>query len=156
MLKGETHNDKAKQQNSIPEDIDEWIVLWCQELFFHSLHICKNACLCFRYATFSTHFYFHLLSPWCVLKSCQPNKQISAFPISLIKDSLMMYAVLSRMLLIWLPGSSVQGILQARKLEWISIPFSRGSSRPRDWTWVSCIAAGFFIIWATREVPYKT
>ena len=31
----------------------------------------------------------------------------------------MMYAVLSRMLLIWLPGFSVQGILQARTLEWI-------------------------------------
>ena len=33
------------------------------------------------------------------------------------------------------PGSSVHGISQARMLEWISIPFSRGSSWPRDWTW---------------------
>ena len=32
------------------------------------------------------------------------------------------------------PGSSVHGILQARILEWVAIPFSRGSSRPRDWT----------------------
>ena len=32
---------------------------------------------------------------------------------------------------------SVHGILQARKLVWVAIPFSRGSSRPRDWTWVS-------------------
>ena len=31
-----------------------------------------------------------------------------------------------------LPGSSVHGILQARKLEWVAIPFSRGSSRLRD------------------------
>ena len=41
------------------------------------------------------------------------------------------------------PGSSVHGIFQARVLEWVAIPFSRGSSRPRDWThvsWVSCIA----------------
>ena len=37
------------------------------------------------------------------------------------------------------PGSSVHGVLQARILEWIAIPCSRGSSRPRDWTWVSCI-----------------
>ena len=37
------------------------------------------------------------------------------------------------------PGSSVQGILQAQILEWVAIPFSRGSSRPRDQTWVSCI-----------------
>ena len=43
-----------------------------------------------------------------------------------------------------LPGSSVHGILQARILEWIAISFSRGCSWPRDWTWVSCIAGGFF------------
>ena len=35
------------------------------------------------------------------------------------------------------PGSSVHGILQARILEWIAMPSSRGSSPPRDWTWVS-------------------
>ena len=35
------------------------------------------------------------------------------------------------------PGSSVHGILQARILEWVAISFSRGSSRPRDWTQVS-------------------
>ena len=34
------------------------------------------------------------------------------------------------------PGSSVHGILQARILEWVAIPFSRSSSWPRDWTWV--------------------
>ena len=51
------------------------------------------------------------------------------------------------------PASSVHGILQARMLEWISFPFSRGSSQPRDWTRVSCIAGGFFTIWVTREAP---
>ena len=39
-----------------------------------------------------------------------------------------------------LPGSSVHGILQARMLKWVAIPFSRESSWPRDWTWVPCIA----------------
>ena len=39
-----------------------------------------------------------------------------------------------------LPGPSVHGILQARILECIAIPFCRGSSRPRDWIWVSRIA----------------
>ena len=39
-----------------------------------------------------------------------------------------------------LPGSSDHGILQARLLEWVVISFSRASSRPRDWTRVSCIA----------------
>ena len=44
-----------------------------------------------------------------------------------------------------LPGSSVHGILQARILEWVVIPFSRGPSPPRDQTWVSCIAGRFFL-----------
>ena len=39
------------------------------------------------------------------------------------------------------PGYSVLGLLQARIQEWVVIPFSRGSSRPRDRTWVSCIAS---------------
>ena len=42
------------------------------------------------------------------------------------------------------PGSSVHGILQTRILEWAAIPFSRGSSKPRDQTWVSRIAGRFF------------
>ena len=50
-----------------------------------------------------------------------------------------------------LPGSSVHGILQARILEWVAIPFSRGSSQPRDWILVSCAAGRFFTVWATRE-----
>ena len=38
------------------------------------------------------------------------------------------------------PGSSIHGILQARILEWVAIPFSRGSSQSRDRSQVSCIA----------------
>ena len=49
------------------------------------------------------------------------------------------------------PVSSVQGILQARILEWLPIPFSRRSSQSRDWTRISCTAGRFFTIWATRE-----
>ena len=52
-----------------------------------------------------------------------------------------------------LPGSSVHGIFQARVLEWVAISFSRGSSQPRDQTWVSRIAGRSFTIWATREAP---
>ena len=48
------------------------------------------------------------------------------------------------------PGFSVHGILQARILEWLAIFFSRGSSQPRDGTWVSCTAGTFFTHWATR------
>ena len=46
---------------------------------------------------------------------------------------------------------TVHGILQARILEWVAVPFSRGSSQPGDRTQVSHIAGGFFISWATRE-----
>ena len=46
---------------------------------------------------------------------------------------------------------TVHGILQARILEWLAFPFSRGSSQPRDQTQVSHIAGGFFTGWATRE-----
>ena len=49
-------------------------------------------------------------------------------------------------------GSSVHGILQAKILEWVAIPFSRESSQPRHWTWVSCNAGRFFTIWATRGI----
>ena len=49
-------------------------------------------------------------------------------------------------------GSSVHEILQARILEWVAIPFSRGSSHPKDWTQVSRIAGGFFTSWATRKL----
>ena len=52
----------------------------------------------------------------------------------------------------WLIYYTVHGILQARILEWIAMPFSRGSSQPRDRTQVSRIAGGFFTIWTTREV----
>ena len=48
-------------------------------------------------------------------------------------------------------GSSVQGILQARILEWVAISPSRESSKQRDWTCFSCIAGGFF----TTEPPGK-
>ena len=43
------------------------------------------------------------------------------------------------------PGSSVHGILQARILEWVAVPSSRGSSPPRDRPPVFCVAGGFFI-----------
>ena len=47
------------------------------------------------------------------------------------------------------PGSSVHGISQARILEWVAVSFSSAQ------TWVSCLAAGFFTIWATKESPQQ-
>ena len=53
------------------------------------------------------------------------------------------------------PGSSVYGVLQARILEWVAIPLSRGSSSPRDQTRVSCIAGRFSTVWAIREAQIR-
>ena len=51
------------------------------------------------------------------------------------------------------PGSSVHGDSPGKNTEWVAMPFSRGSSWPRDRTRVSCI--GFFTSWATRETLKK-
>ena len=56
-----------------------------------------------------------------------------------------------------LPGSSVHGIILARVLEWVAISSSRGSSRPRDQTRVSCrscIGRRILYHWATWIVPW--
>ena len=56
------------------------------------------------------------------------------------------------------PGSSVLGILQAGVLEWVAMPFSRGSSRPKNLTrgsYVSCIGRQFFTISATWKAPHR-
>ena len=47
---------------------------------------------------------------------------------------------------------AVHGILQASILEWVAFLFSRGSSQPRDRTWVSCIAGGFFFYQLSHQV----
>ena len=51
------------------------------------------------------------------------------------------------------PGSSVHGIVQARILEWVAVFFSRGSSRPRGQTCVSCPGRRVLYHWATKEDP---
>ena len=64
--------------------------------------------------------------------------------LSVVSDSLQPQALS--------PGSSVNGILQARRVEWVAISFPKQSSQPRDRTQVSCSAGGFFTVWATKEV----
>ena len=58
------------------------------------------------------------------------------------------------------PDSFVHGISEVRILEWVTISFSRGSSRPRDWTYLSCIGRQVFFLsffflnhWAIKEAP---
>ena len=53
---------------------------------------------------------------------------------------------------LWPHELYVHRILQARILDWVAVPFSRGSFQPRDQPQVSRIAGGFFISWATSSV----
>ena len=102
-------------------------------------------------------FSLHTESELCILKLLKRTRMT----VSIVTWKKWKYQLLSH---VWLfsdpiacspPGSSVCGISQARILKWVAIPFFRGSSRPRDQTWVSCIAGRFFTVWATREAPHK-
>ena len=64
--------------------------------------------------------------------------------VPVVSDSLSSYGLQP-------PGSSAHGILQPRILEWVALPFSRGSSWPRDRTCVSCIGRQIPYRWATWE-----
>ena len=54
------------------------------------------------------------------------------------------------------PDCFVHGILQARILEWVAMPSTKGSSQPRDQTQVSCIASRFFTDWAHRKATRES
>ena len=54
------------------------------------------------------------------------------------------------------PGSSVHGILVSKILECVAMPSSRGSSWPRDRTWVSCNTGRFLTVWATRDAHQES
>ena len=101
-----------------------------------------------------TSFTHHLTMP-----SCKGNRKGSAgSPVSeyvcvpaqslgcwVMSDSAAPWTICS------LSGSSVNGTVQARILEWVASSFSRGSSQPSDRTLVSHIAGRFFTVWPTRE-----
>ena len=53
------------------------------------------------------------------------------------------------------PVDTVHGNFQARIPAWVALPPSRGSSQPRDWTQISCIAGGFPTSWATRAISQQ-
>ena len=77
---------------------------------------------------------FFVVTPWLWVKMCASR--------SVVLGSLRSHGLYS------LPVS-VHRISQARILEWVAFPFSRGFFQPRDWTQVSCIAGRFFTIWVT-------
>ena len=78
----------------------------------------------------------------CFWRESGENKPYSQHCLEVCAQSLQSCSTLCNPMDYNLPGSSVHGILQARILEWVVFSFSRGSSKPRDWTcdlYVSCI-----------------
>ena len=80
-------------------------------------------------------------SPWVGFWDFLPSHQLAYISLIEIKSN------------IKLPGSSIQGIFQARVLEWVAISFSRGSSRPRDQTRASHITGRHSTVWAPGKQP---
>ena len=83
----------------------------------------------------------HKTSPWCYKGLGTPGFAGESESVSEVAQSC---PTLCDPMDCSLPGFSVHGILQARILEWVTISFSRGSSRPRDQTRVSCIGGRRF------------
>ena len=92
-------------------------------------------------------FWLQSLGSWSLLPShCIRGKDSSPEPLK------MKVKVAQSCLTLYNPMDyTVHGILQARIMELVAVPFSRGSSQPRDWTQVSCIAGRFFTNWVIRE-----
>ena len=83
-----------------------------------------------------SHLFFSILTPYAYMCASSVT--------SVMFDSL------------WPARLLCHGILRARILEWVVIPFSMGSSWPRDWTHVSCIAGVFFTAEQPGTTPYST
>ena len=110
---------------------------WMRNICLYMAEINLNSCL-----LYFKHLKFLIPS----LNSHFKSRYTVCVSRSVVSNSLQTHDLYS------LPGFSVQGILQARILKWIAIPFSRGSSWPTDQTQVSCIAGRFFIIWAIGKI----
>ena len=110
-------------------------------------------CLAFYRKKF-THCYFRSIMPTWDEISTAPSCPCGCRSVVLLWLGVLENESVSQScpaLLIPLTVASVHRILQARILEGVAIPFSKGSSQPRDWTQVSHTAGRFFIVWATRE-----
>ena len=115
----------------------------------------SNAVLCMVLESLVRHACtsLHVWQP----RPFQLEMQVSPQAVSQLncemKSETISYSIVSNNPMDWSPlGFSTHGICQARILEWVAISSSRGYSKPRDGTRVSCIAGRFFTAQATREV----
>ena len=101
-----------------------WITLLSYFLLFNST---------INVAYFTFFFFFFSIFPICLFLS------VSYITLKMKVVVGQLCSIVCNPMDCILPGSSVHGILQARILEWVAFPFSKGSSQPRDRTCVSCI-----------------
>ena len=79
---------------------------------------------------------------WCISFTCS----VCALRCSVVSDSLGHCGLRP-------PGSAVHGVFQARILEGVAFPFSRGSSQPQAWTPISCISCIHLLRWEVDPLP---
>ena len=79
---------------------------------------------------------------WYILPNFSPEHTVTDLVVLVVQS----YQTLCDPMNYSPPGSSVHGISEASILEWAASSSSKGSSRPRDWTHISCIGSGFFTI----------
>ena len=124
-------------------------------IMHHAIHYMMLTCCGNHFAiyTFQIHKSYAIYTMHILNLTVLYVKRKWKWSCSVMSDSLQPRGLQpTRLLHPWnSPGSSIHGILQARVLEWVAISFSRGSSQPRDWTWISHIAGRCFTAWATRE-----
>ena len=104
----------------------------------------------------------HFYMPCAVLISQLLSRvQLFATPWTVSHQAPLSMRILQARILEWVAMPSSRGIFPTQGsnpgspmiLKWVAYPFSRGSFRPRNRTRVSCIAGGFFTSWGTREAP---
>ena len=97
-----------------------------------------------------------ILVPWPGIESLPPIMETLSFNPSVCVLVTQLCPTLCDPMDCSPPDSSVHGILQARILEQVAIPFSRGSFQPKNQTQVFWIAGRFFTVSATRETLYNS
>ena len=93
--------------------------------------------------------YFSTKSPTKIKDNCHHNRSFPTLPSVQTQSCLTLCDPMDHSLL----GSSVHGILQARILEWVAMPFSRGSSQPKDWTWAPVLQEDSLPFELPRKFP---
>ena len=126
--------------------------------FYLNFHILWSTLLFMKFSLFrQIHDVRHLLLQ--ITENCLIAQNIPLCFTYLCAKSLQLCPILGDPMDCSPPGSSVHGILQTRILEWVAMPFSRGSSRPSGQTHVSCVscmADSFFTTSSTWEIPFTS